>query len=185
MKHLRRLLCIALCAVLAPAAGAADKRIPLDTGQTFVINWGADWVVGTNLPESFPGTVTIHGPDTTQWRLIVTPLPPHPTLTGDIGNLRIYVRTMARGLENGGVQVDPEHRAIDGPSAKGFYFQGQDKRKKTKAQIKKTGGEFTDTYLGALNINTKAYLFEVVWIAGSESAAKSALAAVRTIRIQN
>jgi hypothetical protein len=184
MKQVRRAFGISLLVILSAAAGAADKRAPLDTGQSFVINWSPDWVVGPNPDQSLAGTVTIHGADARQWRLIVSPLPPHPTLTGDVGNLRIYVRTMARGIENSGAQVDGEHRSIDGVSAKGFYFQAQDTRKKTKAQIAKAGGEFTHTYLGALNVGSKPYLFEVAWIQGAEAPARTALAAVKTIRIQ-
>lgn len=184
MKQLRRVLCVTLLAGLPVIAAAADKRVPLDTGQTFVINWSPDWMVGANSDQALAGTITIHGADIKQWRLVVSPLPPHPTLTGDVGNLRIYVRSMARGLENSGAQVDGEHRSIDGVSAKGFYFQAQDTRKKTKAQIAKAGGEFTHTYLGALNVGSKPYLFEVVWIEGAEAPARTALAAVKTIRIQ-
>ena len=47
-----------------------------------------------------------------------------------------------------------------------------------------TGGEYTETYTGALSINSKAYLFEVVWNKGGEAAANTALAALKTVRIQ-
>ncbi len=63
-------------------------------------------------------------------------LPPRPTLAGDTGNLRIYVRN------------------------------------------------YTDGYTGALSISSRAYLFEVVWNKGGETAANSALAELKTVSIQ-
>jgi len=84
----------------------------------------------------------------------------------------------------GGVQVDEEQKAIEGVNARGFYFKAHDLRPKTKAQIKTAGGHYTDTYTGALSINSKAYLFEVVWNKGGEAAANSALAALKTVRVQ-
>ena len=180
---LRSIVLGLLVACLATAASAADKRFKMEGGDTLVINAGADWVVGDVVPDSLFGTLTVHGTDKTLWRLTVSPLPPHPTLTGDTGNLRIYVRTMSRGLENGGVQVDGEQKALDGATARGFYFKARDTRAKTKAQIKQTGGDYTDTYLGALSISSRAYLFEVVWNKGGEGAANAALAALKTVRI--
>ena len=173
-----------LVAGLVTAASAADKPITLDSGDTLTIKWGADWVVGAPLPESPFGTVTIHGPDPLLWRMTLAPLPPHPTLTGDTGNLRIYVRNMARGLENGGVEVDAEHRTLEGANARGFYFKAHDSRKKTKAQIKQTGGAYTDGYTGALSIGARPYLFEVVWNKGGETAANTSLASLKTVRIK-
>src|SRR4029079_609625 len=136
-----------LAATAAAAAAAADKTLPLDTRQDFTINWGADWVVGTNAPGAAPGTITINGPDAKLWRIAVGPMPPHPTLTADPGNLRMYLRMMVRGMENAGLQVDPEHRAIDGRAAHGLYVKAHDGHKKTKAEIRKAGGDFTDTYI--------------------------------------
>ena len=173
-----------LLAAFAFSASAADKRFKMEGGDTISIKGGDDWVAGDQMPDSPFGTFTIHGPDKTQWRLTIAPLPPHPTLTGDTGNLRIYVRNMARAMDNGGVQVNEEQKAIEGASARGFYFKAHDSRKKTKQQIKAAGGEYTDAYTGALSINSRAYLFEVVWNAGNEPAADAALAAVKTIRIQ-
>jgi hypothetical protein len=167
----------------AGAVSAADKTVTLDTNDRFTINWGADWVVGVNPPDSQLGTITINGPDPTLWRIAVGPLPPHPTLTGDAGNLRMYVRIMARGLENGGVEVNPEHKTVEGRHVRGFYFKAHDGRKKTKAQIRKAGGDFTDTWLGAVSIGDRPYLFEVSWIKGGEASANIALAAIKTIRI--
>ena len=171
-------------AAFAVSASAADKRFKMEGGDTLVIKAGDDWVAGDQMADSPFGTFTIHGPDKTQWRLTLAPLPPHPTLTGDTGNLRIYVRNMARAMDNGGVQVDEEQKTIEGANARGFYFKAHDSRKKTRQQIKSSGGEYTDAYTGALSINSRAYLFEVVWNAGSESAANAALAAIKTIRIQ-
>ena len=65
-------------------------------------------------------------------RTSLAPLPPHPTLTGDTGNLRIYVRNMSRAMDNSGVHVDEEQRAIEGVNARGFYFKAHDLRPKTK-----------------------------------------------------
>ena len=173
-----------LLMVFATAATAADKRFKLEGGDTLSINAGADWVAGDLLQDSPFGTITIHGADKTLWRLTLAPLPPHPTLTGDTGNLRIYVRNMSRAMDNGGVQVNEEQKALEGTNARGFYFKAHDSRPKTKAQIKATGGDYTDTYTGALSINSKAYLFEVVWNKGGEAAANAALAALKTVRIQ-
>jgi hypothetical protein len=180
----RRMFFGLLLAGLATIASADARRFKLEGGDTLSINGGADWVVGDLLPESPFGTLTIHGADKTLWRLTLAPLPPHPTLTGDTGNLRIYVRNMSRGMDNGGVQVDEEQKALEGTNARGFYFKAHDSRPKTKAQIKATGGAYTDTYTGALSINSRAYLFEVVWNKGGETAANAALAALKTVRIQ-
>ena len=180
----RRMFCGLLMAMLATIASAADQRFKMEGGDTFVINAGPDWVVGDVVPESLFGTLTLHGTDKTLWRLTVSPLPPHPTLTGDTGNLRIYVRGMSRGLENSGAQVDAEQKTLDGANARGFYFKARDTRPKTKAQIRQTGGNYTDTYVGALSISSRAYLFEVVWNKGGEAAANAALAALKTARIQ-
>jgi hypothetical protein len=182
-----RFVPILFCLLLAMAgvgAQAADKSITLDTGDTFTISWGADWVVGVNPPNSPAGTLSITGSDAKLWRITVGPLPPHPTLTGDAGNLRMYVRMMARGMEDSGIEVNPEHKSIEGRNARGFYLKVHDGRKKTPAQIRKAGGLFTDAYLGALSIGDRPYLFEVSWIQGGESAANAALAAVKTIRIR-
>ena len=181
---LRRITLGLMVACLATMASAADKRFKLEGGDTLSIKGGEDWIAGELLQDSPFGTLTIHGPDKTLWRLTLAPLPPHPTLTGDTGNLRIYVRNMARSLDYGGVQVDEEQKPLDGANAHGFYFQAHDSRKKTKQQIKATGGEYTDTYTGALSISSRAYLFEVVWIKGGETAANNALAALKTVRIQ-
>jgi hypothetical protein len=173
-----------LLAIASVTASADNKRFKLEGGDTLSINGGADWIAGELLQDSPFGTLTIHGPDKALWRLTLAPLPPHPTLTGDTGNLRIYVRNMARAMDNGGVQVDEEQKPLDGANARGFYFKAHDSRPKTKQQIKATGGEYTDTYTGALSINSKAYLFEVVWNKGGEAAANAALAALKTVRIQ-
>jgi hypothetical protein len=170
--------------LMAVAAPAADKRFPLEGGDTLVINAGADWVAGAVVPDSPFGTLTIQGPDKTVWQLTLAPLPPHPTLTGDAGNLRIYVRNMARAIENDGAQVEQEQKALDGAHARGFYFKARDTRTKTRQQIKQAGGEFTDAYTGALSIDSRAYLFQVLWNKGGETPANAALAALKTVRIQ-
>ena len=126
----------------------------------------------------------VNGPDAALWRMTIAPLPPNPTLTGDVGNLRIYVRMLARGMENGGAEVDSEQKQIDGANAHGFYFKVRDARPKTKLQMKQAGGAFTESFTGALSINSRAYLFEVVWNKGGDSAAAAALAALKTVSIQ-
>ena len=173
-----------LLATFAVSASAADKRFKMEGGDTLSIKGGDDWVMGDQIADSPFGTLTIHGVDKTQWRLTFAPLPPHPTLTGDTGNLRIYVRNMARAMDNGGVQVNEEHKVIEGANARGFYFKAHDSRKKTKQQIKAAGGDYTDAYTGALSINSRAYVFEVVWNPGHEVAANAALAAIKSVRIQ-
>jgi len=181
---LRRIFLGMSVALLTTTAPAAEQRFKLEGGDTLIINSGADWVAGDVIPDSPFGTMTIHGADKTLWRVTLAPLPPHPTLTGDPGNLRIYVRTMARGVENSGAQVDQEQKALEGVNARGFYFKARDARPKTKAQIKASGGEYTDGYVGALSINARAYLFEVMWNKGGEPAANTALAALKTVRIK-
>ena len=180
----RTLLCLCLLLGSPAATLAADKSVTLDTGDVFTINWGADWVVGVNPPNSPLGTISINGPDAKLWRISVGPLPPHPSLTADPGNLRMYMRIMARGMENGGVQVDAEHKAIESRGVRGIYVKAHDSRKKSKADIRKAGGEWTDSYIGALSVGDSPYLFEVSWSPGGEAAANTALAAIKTIRIQ-
>jgi len=181
---LRGILLGLLMVTVSVTATAADKRFKMEGGDTLSIKGGDDWVMGEQVQDSPFGTLIIHGADKTQWRITFAPLPPHPTLTGDTGNLRIYVRSLARAMDNGGVQVDDEQKEISGASARGFYFKAHDSRKKTKQQIKATGGDYTDGYTGALSINSRAYLFEVVWNPGNEAAANAALAAIKTVRIQ-
>jgi hypothetical protein len=180
---LRRIFLGFMLASFATAASAADKQVTLQGGDKLTMRWGTDWVVGETPPNALFGTMTVRGAAPSLWRLTLSPLPPHPTLTGDVGNLRIYVRNMSRGLENGGVDVDQEQRTLEGSGVSGFYFKARDVRPKTKAQIKAVGGEYTDTYTGALSINSRAYLFEVVWSKGGETAANAALAALKTVRI--
>jgi hypothetical protein len=173
------------CAWLAAQAGvalAADKRIELNTGDTLVLSWREGWMVGTPPPKSPDGAMVFHGADKTKWRVVLAPLPPHPTLTGDVGNLRIYVRNMARALENGGVSVDPEQLTFEGNSARGFYFKAHDPN--PKAHAKNKDDPFTDGYTGAVSLGSRPYLFEVVWNPGSEADANAALAALKTIRKQ-
>lgn len=181
---LRALLLTTLLATLAGAAIAADRRVTLDTGDVFTISWGEDWVVGTNPPASLPGAITIHGPDDTLWRIGVTPLPPHPSLTADPGNLSMYMRMAARGMEQSGIEVEAGHKSIESRSVSGIYVKVYDGHKKTKAEIRKAGGDFKNGYVGALSIGGRPYLFEVLWNAGGEAAANKALGAIKTIRIQ-
>jgi hypothetical protein len=180
----RAIFCSLLLMSLVTASSAADKRVTLDTGDIVTIKWGADWVVGTAQRQAPAGTFTVNGVDAAAWRMTIAPLPSNPTLTGDVGNLRIYVRMLARGMENGGAEVDPEQKPLDGANAHGFYFKARDTRPKTKAQIKQEGGAFTDGFTGALSINSRAYLFEVVWNKGGESAANAALAALETVSVR-
>jgi len=164
----------------AGTAMAADKRVTVDTGDTFVLKWRDDWTVGTTPPRSLPGVLVFHGADAKQWRVVVSPLPPHPTLTGDVGNLRIYLRNMARAMENGGVTVEPEQRPFEGTAARGFYVKAHDPN--PKAHVKNKDDPFSYGYTGAVNLGSKPYLFEVVWNAGSEKDASAAFEALKSIR---
>ncbi len=183
-SNYRKLAGAALVAVLALGANpcvAGDKRITVDTGDTFVIHWRDDWQVGTAPPKSPAGILVFHGADPKKWRVTVAPLPPNPTLTGDVGNLRIYVRNMARAMENGGLQVGQDQNSFDGATAHGFYVKAHDTNPQVHAQ-KTKDDPFTDGYTGAVNLDSKPYLFSVVWNPGSESDANAAFAALKTIR---
>ena len=91
---------------------------------------------------------------------------------------------MARGQENSGASVDEEPQPFQGRVAKGLYFKAHDGRKKTKAQIKKVGGDFTDAWVGAMNVGSRPFVFEVDWIQGGESAASKAFTAVKNIKVK-
>jgi len=159
---------------------AADKRITVNTGDTFVVSWRDGWTVGTPPAEAPDGTLMFHGGDSKKWRVVFAPLPPHPTLTGDIGNLRIYLRTIARGLENGGLQVEQEQKSFDGSQARGFYVKAHDSN--PKAHTKGKDDPYSDGYTGAVSLGTKPYLFTVTWNSGSEADADAAFAALKTLR---
>lgn len=174
---------IAAAGLFMGSAHGADLKVPMPDGQTLTIRAGADWTVGKPAADAPEGSVALTGPDATKWRLTVAPLPPHPTFTGDVGNLRIYVRGMARAAEDSGASVDSEHRTLNGQGVSGFYVQARDTRKKTKSQIAKSG-DFTDAYFGAVNVDNVPYLFEIVWIAGGEKSAQAALSSIRNIRIR-
>ena len=173
----------AWAAALSLGAGAclaADKRITVNTGETFVVNWRDGWTVGTAPPEAPEGTLVFHGPDSKNWRVVVAPLPPHPTLTGDVGNLRIYLRTMARGLENSGVEVEQEQKSFDGTHARGFYVKAHDPN--PKAHVKGKDNPYSDGFTGAVSLGSKPYVFEVTWNPGSEADANAAFSALKTLR---
>jgi len=162
------------------SAFAADKRITVNTGDTFVVSWRDGWTVGTAPPEAPEGTLVFHGGDSRKWRVVVAPLPPHPTLTGDIGNLRIYLRNMSRMMENGGLDVEQEQKSFDGTQARGFYVKAHDSN--PKAHTKKKDDPYSDGYTGAVSLGSKPYLFEVTWNPGSEADANAAFAALKTLR---
>ncbi len=159
---------------------AADKRITVDTGDTFVIAWRDGWQVGTAPPQSPPGVLVFHGGDPKKWRVVVAPLPPHPTLTGDIGNLRMYLRSMGRAMENAGVEVGQEQKPFDGVSVRGFYVKVHDPN--PKAHVKGKDEPYSDGYTGAVSLGAKPYLFEVTWNTGGEAEANAAFAALKTLR---
>jgi hypothetical protein len=178
----RKILFTLLAAGFASLALADDKRIPLDTGDSITLSWRESWVVGAMPPGSpeVAGALVFHGPDVNKWRATIVPLPPHPTLTGDVGNLRIYVRNLARALENSGSTVDHEQKALTGGRASGFYVRAHD----PKAGTRKTNlPDFSEGYVGAIKVGTKPYLFEVFWNAGGEADANAALAALKTLRM--
>jgi glucose dehydrogenase len=195
---MRRILAGMVLSGLASVAVAADKRIPLPGGETMVIGWNPAWVVGELDDDDAHGSVTFNGGDRKVWSVMISPLPPHPTLTGDTGNLRIYVRGMVRALEFGGVTVDPEHKTIEGGTTKGFYVRAHDVKAnavaqtksdhpsevKTKSTNKPKGIDYAHGYVGAISANGRPFVFEVLWNAGGEQPAQGALAAMRTVRIQ-
>lgn len=164
---------------LAPAADkavSADKRFALPAGESMVIKWNASWTQASPSAESPMGSVSFNGPDAAKMRVNIVPLPPNPNFTGDIGNLRILARNVARGLEEIGAEVDHELMPIEGQNVRGFYVKGIDRKPKP--------GEFSFIHAGPLFISSRAYAFEILWNTGGESAANAALAALRTARIQ-
>jgi hypothetical protein len=156
----------------------------MENGQTLSLAAGADWVVSDPIDEQPFNMISLHGADRNLWRLTLAPLPPHPTLTGDAGNLRIYVRNMARGIENTGATVDAEHQEMSGVQARGFYFRVKYTARKSKQQIRLQGGDYAEGYTGALSIGPQPYLFEILWNKGGESGGGAALAALRSVRIK-
>lgn len=185
---IRTILWSLIAASLAATAAAADKRIPLPAGEAMIIGWNPAWAVA-GLDDSDPaGTVRFNGGNRELWEVTIAPLPPHPSLTGDTGNLRIYVRSMARALENGGVTVDPEQRTLEGGNAKGFYVKAHDikasSRQRPNAKSKPKQPNYSNGYIGAISVGDRPYLFEVLWNSGGEKTAEAALAAMRTVRIQ-
>ncbi len=177
-----------LLAALPVSVPAADKRIPLPAGEALIIGWNPAWVLAELDDEDPAGTVRFNGGNREQWAVAIQPLPPHPSLTADTGNLRIYVRNMARALENASIGVDPEQRVIEGGSAKGFFVKAHDikaqSRQKPNAKSKPKEPNYSNGYVGALSVGGRPYLFEVLWNTGGEKSAEAALAVMRTVRIQ-
>jgi hypothetical protein len=162
-----------------PAAdkpASAEKRFALPAGESLVIKWNGTWTEASPPAGSPVGTVAFNGPDAAKMRVLIVPLPPNPNFTGDAGNLRILMRNMARELEESGGEVNPEHQAIEGQNVRGFYVRGVDHKPKP--------GEFSFIYAGPLSISSRAYVFQILWNTGGETAANAALAALRTVRIQ-
>jgi hypothetical protein len=62
----------------------------------------------------------------------------------DTGNLRIYVRNMARAMDNGGVQVNEEHKVIEGAERARLLLQGARFAQEDQAADQGAGGEYTD-----------------------------------------
>jgi hypothetical protein len=185
--ELQRLLAGLLLAALAAVASAADKRIALPGGESLVIGWNPAWVVAELEPGDPAGAVRFNGGDRVLWEVTIVPMPPHPSLTADSGNLRIYVRSMARDLANIGVTVDDEHRSLEGGPAKGFYVKAHDVKAaiaQSSSKGKSKSPDYAHGYVGALSVGGRPYVFEVLWNAGGEKNAESALVAMRTLRIQ-
>jgi hypothetical protein len=165
-----RILFGLLLAGFAAVAPAADKRISLPTGDTITISgWRDSWVVG-------------HAEDPTKWRAMISPVASDPALTGDVGNLRIYVRNMARALENGGLDVDPEQKTIDPSAARGFYVKAHDPNPALHAKSKED--MYADGYTGAMKVGSKPYLFEIAWNKGGEADANVVLGLMKSLRVQ-
>ncbi|MBC8026768.1 MAG: hypothetical protein H7Y89_12305 [Steroidobacteraceae bacterium] len=185
---IRKIFWSLTAASLAATASAADKRIPLPAGEAMIISWNPIWVVAELDDRDPAGTVRFNGGNRELWEVTIAPLPPHPSLTGDTGNLRIYVRNMARGLENAGVTVDPEQRALEGGIAKGFYVKAHDikasSRERPNAKKKPKAPNYSHGYVGAISVGGRPYLFEVLWNSGAEKTAEAALAAMRSVRVQ-
>jgi len=179
---MRQLICgLIICGVL-PFAVAADKpasatkRFNLIGGQVMVIQWSAGWA-DIAAPAGVPdGSVAFSGADPSKMRVLIVPLPPNPNFTGDDDSLRILARNMARELEQSGGQVDHEQQPIEGPDVRGFYVKGVDPKPKP--------GEFTFIYAGPLSIASRPYVFQILWNEGGEKAANTALAALKSVRIQ-
>lgn len=179
---MRASMLVLLVALAAGMAHAADKRISLPTGDTLAIaSWREGWVVGTPPDEAPPGSVVFHGGDPKKWRATIAPLAAHPTLTGDVGNLRIYVRNLGRALENGGLEVDHEQKPVDAASPRGFYVKAHDPNPELHAKSKDEA--YADGYTGAITVGSKPYLFEITWNKGGEADANAALAVMKTLRV--
>jgi hypothetical protein len=153
--ELRRILAGILLAAIAAMATAADKRIALPGGESMVIGWHPAWVVADLEPGDPAGAVRFNGGNRVQWEVTIVPMPPHPSLTADSGNLRIYVRSMARDLENLGVTVDEEHRSLEGGQAKGFYVKAHDVKAavaQSASKGKSKSLDYAHGYVGALSV---------------------------------
>jgi hypothetical protein len=185
---MRKILCGLLLVALSAGVTAADKRIPLPAGEAMIIGWNPAWVVAELDDDDPVGTVRFNGGNREQWAVAIQPLPPHPSLTADTGNLRIYVRNMARALENANIGVDAEQRVLEGGNAKGFYVKAHDiksqSRQKPNAKSKPKEPNYSDGYVGAISVGGRPYVFEVLWNTGGEKPAEAALAAMRSVRIQ-
>jgi hypothetical protein len=169
-------LALAGFASAADKPASAEKRFALPAGESLVIKWNATWTEASPPAGSPVGSVAFNGPDAAKMRVLILPLPPNPNFTGDTGNLRILMRNMVRELEESGGEVNPDQLAIEGQNVRGFYVKGIDHKPKP--------GEFRFIYAGPLSINSRAYVFQILWNAGGEAAANAALAALRTVRIQ-
>ena len=182
MSPARRMFCgLMLGGITALTAAAdkparAEKRFTLPAGESFVIQWNSSWTEASPPAGSPLGTVAFNGPDAAKMRVLIVPLPPNPNFTGDAGNLRILMRNMARELEESGGEVDHEQISLEGAHVRGFYVKGIDHKPKP--------GEFTFIYAGPLSIDSRAYVFQILWNEGGEPAAKAALAAIKTVHIQ-
>jgi hypothetical protein len=192
---MRTILSGLILALLAATASAADKRVELPGGESMVIGWNPAWVIAELENGDPSGTVRFNGGDRVLWEVTIAPMPPHPSLTADTGNLRIYVRGMVRMLEQGNVIVDHEQRTVEGAVAKGFFVKAHDvkaaalqeargRSSATAAKSKAQVPDYANGYFGALSVSGRPYVFEVLWNAGGEKSAEAALASMRTLRIQ-
>ncbi len=182
-RTLGTIACTLAMWMVTAAAVAADKRISLPTGDTLTISgWRDGWVVGIAPDDSPAGSVVFHAADPTKWRAMLAPMPANPALTGDVGNLRIYVRNMARALENGGLVVEHEQKAIDPSGVRGFYVKAHDPNPALHAKSKEE--MYQDGYTGALTVGSKPYLFEIAWNQGGEAEANAVLGLMKAMRMQ-
>lgn len=169
------LICgMASLAVSADKTAFAEKRFALPAGGSLVMKWASGWA-GIAPPPSVPaGTVSFSGPDASRMRVLLMPVPTEAGFTSEFESLRTLTSNVARELATSG-EVDKLHRTIEGPNMRGLYVKGVDLPPKP--------GEFSFIYSGAIAIDARPFVFQILWNAGGEANAEAALVALKTVRI--